>query len=134
MATNVSQKNTLTEQQQQFFKERVQFFQEKLNLNNWRIEVDTTKVSQKKVYAEVQISLEDHLAVIKFGTGWNDSNTTKHTISSVALHEVLHVFLKTYQIACVSRRGDWIVSEEHSLVVLLEKLLHEDTNIAGCSG
>lgn len=115
---------TPTKEQFQFFEERVQYFQHVLNLNDWRIEV-SSKISKRKVYAEVGISLEDRLAIVKIGSGW-DKEITNQSLSDLALHEVLHVFLKTYQSACVSRRGDWIASEEHALVVLLEKLLHED--------
>ena len=113
------------EEQTNFFKERVKSFQDLLNLKDWRIEVSPT-ISKKKVYAEVGMFLEDRLAVIKLGSGWSDKELTNQNLSDVALHEVLHVFLRTYQAACVSRRPEWMNTEEHALVVILEKLLHEN--------
>lgn len=117
--------NTPTKEDIEYFYERVVYHQCRLNLLNWRIEVKR-QPSKKKLYAEVGMSWEDRLALITLGGDWGDLEVNKYTLDDVALHEVLHVFLKTYQVACSSRKDPIINSEEHALIAVLERLLHED--------
>jgi len=108
------------EQVAEFF-EYVHDYQVLLNLQDWRIEKSSRKAG-KGAMADVGISYGDKLAVISIGKDWGQP-ITDELIRSTALHEILHVFLRPLIESAQTRDEMLIDSAEHSVVVLLEKLL-----------
>ena len=96
-------------------------FQILLNLQDWRIE-PSGKKAVKGALADVGISYPDRLASISLGNDWGRP-ITDEMLRSTALHEILHVFLCPIIEASATRNELLTDSAEHSLVVLLEKLL-----------
>jgi hypothetical protein len=124
MATKTASKikNSPNDEQTKYFFERVKYHQTKLNLNNWRIERGMGKAT-KGTYADISVSWEDRLAIVSLGDDWQSLEINEDSLDSTALHEVLHVFTKSLIYACLSKDTALIESEEHSMVVVLEKLL-----------
>jgi hypothetical protein len=118
-------KNTPTAEQIQFFFKRVKHFQNVLNLNNWRIE-NSGKSASRGCLADVGISPEDQLAVVSIGGDWGTMPISEKTLNETAAHEVLHVFIRSLVDAAQSRDPGAIASAEHSVVVILEKILTGD--------
>ena len=115
-------KNAPTLEQVELFGVCVMQYANLLNLRDWRIEVGTKK-AQKGAMADVQISLEDRLATISIGADWGGKPIDEAAIRETAIHELLHVFLRPLMDACASRDPTHIDTQEHSVIVVLEKLL-----------
>ena len=115
-------KNSPTKEQEEFFWSRIAHYQKKLNLLDWRIE-PSGKPASKGAMADVGISLEDRLAVVSLGNDWAAMPINERTLNETACHEVLHIYLTPFKIACFSRDESHIDALEHSLIVVLEKLL-----------
>ena len=115
-------KNCPTQEQIEYFYKRVSYHQVKLNLQDWRIE-NSGGTAGKGCLADVSVSPSDKLALISIGKDWGTFPITEKTLNETALHEVLHVFLRTLVDAAASRDESLIDGAEHSVVVVLEKLL-----------
>ena len=118
-------KNVPTQEQIDFFFERVKHYQGLLNLNDWRIE-NSGKPAGKGCLADVMVSPEDQLAVISIGRDWANMPINEKTLNETAAHEVLHVFIRRLVDASASRDPAAIAAAEHSVVVILEKILTGD--------
>jgi len=114
-------RNAPTAEQVESFFSYVADYQVLLNLQDWRIEHSGRK-AMTGALADVGISYPDRAASISLGRDWGQP-ITDEMLRSTALHEVLHVFLKPLIESACSRDESAIDSAEHSLVVLLEKLL-----------
>ena len=115
-------RNLLTREQEAYFYSRVSHYQDVLNLRDWRIEA-SGRPAAKGAMADVGVSLEDRLASVSLGKDWGGMQISDATLSETALHEVLHVFVSPYRAACESRDSALADSVEHSLIVVLEKLI-----------
>jgi len=115
-------KNTPTKEQIDYFFDKVSYHQVRLNLQDWRIE-NSGKFASRGNMADVLVSSEDKLAVVSIGGDWGSMPINDKTLNETALHEVLHVFLRTLVDACASRDEKMMAGAEHSIVVVLEKLL-----------
>jgi hypothetical protein len=118
-------KNTPNPEQVDFFFKQVRHFQNLLNLNDWRIE-NSGKNAARGCLADVGVSPEDQLAVISIGSDWGAMPITDKTLNETAAHEVLHVFINRLVSAAQSRDPAAISAAEHSVVVVLEKILTGD--------
>jgi len=105
-----------------YFFERVEYYQFLLNLKDWRIE-NSGRFANKGCLADVAIFVEDRLAVVSIGKEFGPMPINDKTLGETALHEVLHVFLKNLVDSAASRDPAALDSAEHSIVVVLEKLL-----------
>jgi hypothetical protein len=114
-------KNTPTDEQIEYFYKAVEKYQSRFNLANWRIERGGW--AGPGCMADVGISSEDRLAVVSIGKNWGPTKITESSMDSTAKHELIHILLKPLISAAMSRDSSLVDSEEHSLVVLLEKLL-----------
>lgn len=114
--------NSPSPEQINFFFQRVKHYQDVLNLRDWRIEA-SGRPAAKGAMADVGVSLEDRLASVSLGKDWGGMQINDATLSETALHEVLHVFTSPYRAACESRDSALADSIEHSLIVVLEKLI-----------
>lgn len=113
----------LTPEQSAYFDACMVKWQERLNLQNWRIE-RSKKAAAPHALASVTIEVPDRLASYKVGK-WD--TPTDRDLDSTALHEALHVFLAPYKFAISKDLGeDAVMSEEHAIVVFLERLLMKD--------
>jgi hypothetical protein len=115
-------KNAPTQEQIDYFFSRVAHHQVRLNLQDWRME-NSGRFAGKGCLADVGVSKDDKLAVISIGRDWLSMPINEKTLNETALHEVLHVFLNALIDAAQSRDASLLSSEEHSVVVVLEKLL-----------
>ena len=115
-------KNSPTPKQVQQFAKYVGEFQQKLNLLSWRIEGSGSPADEGSL-AQVDISLEDRLAVWSLGDDWHKTPINAKTLREAALHEILHVALCPLISAAHSRDPSHISVEEHALIIVLEKLL-----------
>jgi hypothetical protein len=113
-----------TDEQKALFTLCVTQYANILNLRDWRIEV-SDKPASKGAMADVTISAEDRMAVIRIGKDWGPKPITDLMLRETALHEVLHIFLRPLIDAAISRDQSAIDGIEHSTIVLLEKLLAE---------
>lgn len=117
MARNVPSAEQIAE-----FAAYIEHFQNMLNLRDWRIEA-SGKPAQKGALAQVTILPEDRLAVWAIGRDWGAMPINSKTLRETALHEILHVFLRPYSDACASRDESASDAIEHSVIIVLEKLL-----------
>ena len=115
-------KNAPTAEQVTEFEGYIKEYQDLLNLRDWRIE-HSGRTAQKGAMAEVAVSPEDRMAVWSMGTTWGNCPINEKTLRETALHEVLHIFLRPLMDACASRDESQIDTLEHSVIVVLEKLL-----------
>jgi hypothetical protein len=115
-------KNKTTAAHSEEFALYVAEFQDLLNLRDWRIE-PSGKPASRGAMAQVVTSLDDRLAIWSLGRDWGQLEVTSKTLRETALHEVLHVFLAPLIQAAASRDEDATAGIEHSVVVILEKLL-----------
>ena len=97
-------------------------FQDLLNLRDWRIE-HSGKPAMKGALAQIAVLPEDRLAVWSIGREWGAMPITPKTLRETALHEILHVFLRPLTDACASRDESAADAIEHSVIIVLEKLL-----------
>jgi len=112
----------ITPENRAYFFQRVAHYQDLLNLRDWRIE-PCEKPASKGAMADVRVSLEDRLASVAIAKDWGAMPVTDQTLSETALHELLHVFVTPYRAACESRDMALADSLEHSLIVVLEKII-----------
>ena len=118
-------KNAPTPEQIEFFFKRVKHYQTLLNLNDWRIE-NSGRPAGRGCLADVGVSPEDQLAVVSVGADWGSMPISEKTLNETAAHEVLHVFIRRLVDAAQSRDPSAIATAEHSVVVVLEKILTGD--------
>ncbi len=97
-------------------------FQDLLNLRDWRIE-PSGKPAQRGAMAQVATSLDDRLAVWSLGKDWGAMAITSKALRETACHEALHILLAPLVQAAASRDEEATAGIEHSVVVILEKLL-----------
>lgn len=77
--------------------------------------------------AEVQMSIEDRLAVYKTGKSFGSMEpVTELSLEKTAVHELLHIFLQDYHEAVKSGSPEFIMAAEHSIITVLENLLLKD--------
>lgn len=115
-------KNAPTPEQIAQFHQYITHYQDLLNLRDWRIE-PSGKPASKGAMADVGISMEDRLAVYSVGSDWGSMPINESTLKATACHEVLHIFLKPLMQACFQRDESAAEQLEHSVIVVLEKLL-----------
>lgn len=115
-------KNSPTTVQTEEFAQYIEHFQSLLNLRDWRIE-NSGKPAWRGNMADVGMSMEDRLAVWSIGSDWGPMPINSKTLRETALHETLHIFLAPLIAACRSRDEEAIITAEHSVVAVLEKLL-----------
>lgn len=118
----MKKKNAPTPEQCELFRLCVAEYANLLNLRDWRIEVGS-KPAQKGAMADVQISMEDRMAIVSLGSDWGPKPITNEAIRETAVHEVLHIFMRPLMEACASRDASQVDTQEHSVIVILEKLL-----------
>ena len=115
-------KNLTTTAHREEFARYVAEFQDLLNLRDWRIE-PSGRNAPKGAFAQISPQLDDRLAVWSLGRDWGGTPITSKALRETALHEVLHVFLAPLIQAAASRDEEATAGIEHSVVVILEKLL-----------
>ena len=115
-------KHVLTQEQQEHFYRMIDKYQVILNLQNWRIERHSQK-PQKGNLAEVHVSYPDRSAAVLLCTDWGEKEPTPSAIAEIAVHELLHVFLRTFEAAVQSRDPETVDASEHDIVIVLQKLL-----------
>jgi hypothetical protein len=118
----MKKKNSPTPAQVEEFKGYMEHYQRLLNLLDWRIE-HSGKSASKGALAEVLPKLEDRLAVWSLGKEWYSMEVTSENLRISALHECLHIFFASYTEACFQRDEPLSESLEHSLIVVLERLI-----------
>jgi hypothetical protein len=120
------QPNPVTAVHTQQFDACVIFWAEVLGLSDWRITVSETR-SKRAVMAEVfKIDLEQRSATIRLGTNFGATPVTERSLSELALHECLHIFLHEFkEIVQANVTQDDILSAEHRLINILERRLSD---------
>lgn len=111
-----------TDEQKALFELCVNQYANILNLRDWRIYV-SDKPAPKGCMADVNISPEDHMATVRIGRDWGPIPITDLMIRETSVHEVLHVMLRPLIDAAASRDPIAIEAAEHSIIVVLEKIL-----------
>lgn len=117
-------KNPLKPEDHKKFDEFILKWKRLLNLDNWRVERGS---GFSRAMAEVQISIEDRLAVYKTGKTFGSMEpVTPLSLEKTAVHELLHIFLQDYHEAVKSGSNEFIMAAEHSIITVLENLLLKD--------
>ncbi len=114
-------KNALNDEQKQLFIQTVEDYVTLLNLRNWRVSVSDKPC--KGAIADCSTSLEDMMAVIRYGSDWGPQEITDQIVKETAIHELLHVFLSVLIASAVSRDASATAAAEHSVITVLERLL-----------
>jgi len=114
-------KNAPTPEQVDFFYTRLEHYQKLLNLLDWRVE--RGGLASKGNIADVDLSLEDKLATVRLGDNWENTKIDEKSIDQAAAHEMVHIFLYSLIEASKSRDPAAIATAEHSVVVILERIL-----------
>ena len=116
----------ITSEQVEEFWGYVQKWQNALHLHRWRIEPTTKKT---KNCAECDFDSDDsaRLVKIRLGTNFGSTPIDSNSLETLAIHEVLHVFVKDYKDICTTKPHDsdsqmW---HEHEMIHVLEKLFME---------
>jgi hypothetical protein len=115
-------KHIISPEQEIYFFTKVSEYQVMLNLQNWRIDRHLTKGNSSNL-AEVATSNEDRSAVISLSKNWGEVEPTRQRLSEVALHECLHIFFREFQEASFYNNQTITEGVEHSMVIVLQKLL-----------
>lgn len=77
--------------------------------------------------AEVEMNIEDRLAVYKTGRSFGPLNPVNDiSLEQTAVHELLHIFLQDYSQAIKSGSQEYLMAAEHSIITVLENLLLKD--------
>jgi hypothetical protein len=103
----------------------VREWQERLGLSDWRISVSSKPAARANMAEVASVDYQARLAVIRIGTDFGSAHVGDESLEQVALHEVLHVFLKSIieiagDEACPA---DVLASEEHRVIHVLVGLL-----------
>jgi hypothetical protein len=107
------------------FKVDLAHWQTRLNLNNWRIEFKPEQFAKAGDMADATYWIDDRCASVRLGKWWSTEPTAKE-ISRTALHEVLHILLEELVVAAQSKDKTMVLSAEHGIIVLLERVLIPD--------
>lgn len=124
MATSKRNAYTLTAEDRGRFEASLRKWQKVLNLVDWRIELSDRPAGRGNS-ADVEVHYEHRLAKVRLMRTSSARPEDEH-LDSVALHELLHVRLADL-IHAVQEGADEKVIEaaEHSIIVLVEKLLRK---------
>lgn len=116
--------NPLSDSDKEAFDLYLLAWQERLGLQDWRVNRSKRKTASKANMAETKVYHRNRLANIFLGTDMGGAPVDAHTLESLALHELLHVFLAELvnQIE-YGIEGPALDSAEHRVVHVLEKLL-----------
>jgi len=110
----------------------IQHWQGVLNLRNWRI-VRSHKRDPKNLASIESIEHEHHIATYQVGVDFGKSTkVTPKTLESTAIHELLHILLSELVTEAIAQgeENEVTLACEHSVILLLEKLLQDAYGIA----
>lgn len=108
--------NEVSDAQCKEFDGYVQKWQRLLNLSDWRIE--RGKGRPKKVFSDVTFDDGAMLASYRIGANFGSAEVNSDSLERTALHEVLHVRLRKFELSTTEANG-------HEIINVLEKLLME---------
>jgi hypothetical protein len=115
---NVTPQNALTPDDADKFWQYVLEWQVKLNLTNWRFSM-STKLPGPKAAAEVLADFEARTASFRLAVDFGPNmEVNDKTLEGLALHEVLHVFLKELIVMAQADEttSDVLASIEHGTI------------------
>jgi len=116
--------NPVSDEQVAEFDMYIEKWREKLNLRDWRV-VRANKRDTTCMASLLSVEPEHKLARYSVGLHFGVCEVTSESLESTAIHEMLHLRLRSLMDACIDERGHThIVNEkEHEVVVVLEELL-----------
>lgn len=118
-------KNPVTQSGRDAFAMYVHKWQDALNLHDWRICASQKPAAKANMAEVVKFDLEARLATYRIGDDFGGTPVTDASIEEIALHEVLHVFLRElldFSGNPASNEKD-VNSAEHRVIHTLVKLL-----------
>jgi hypothetical protein len=103
----------------------VREWQERLGMADWRVTVSDKPAARANMAEVVRMDYMARLASIRIGTDFGSATVGDESLEQVALHEMLHVFLKSLiEIAGDENcPADVLASEEHRVIHILVGLL-----------
>jgi transcriptional regulator of met regulon len=119
--------NPVTPEAREAFWLYVRAWQERLGMQDWRIVVSSKPATSDAAAMVSTCDVESRLAVIRLGTDFRSEEVTDETLEDTAAHELCHIFLHAFKLACQDPRTDHatIMSEEHRIVhTLVNMLVH----------
>jgi len=124
MATRKKYPHAVTQAERDMFATALLKWQGILNLGHWRVELTPDPAGRANL-ADVEVSYSDRLAKVQLAKHLR-APLTQEQAESVALHELLHILLADL-IHVVREDSDEKIIEasEHTIIVLLEKLLRK---------
>jgi hypothetical protein len=103
--------NPVTKAHAQQFSACVDFWANVLGLGDWRVVVS---------------DLEQRSATIRLGADFGPASVTARSLSELALHECLHIFLHEFkEVVQANVTQDDILSAEHRIINVLERRLSD---------
>lgn len=116
--------NPLSDADKEAFDLYLLAWQDRLGLQDWRVNRSKRKTASRANMAETKVYHRNRLANIFLGTDMGGAPVTAETLESLALHELLHVFLaELVNQVEYGIEGSALDSAEHRVVHVLEKLL-----------
>lgn len=117
--------NPITAKDKAEFSKQLSRWQLLLGMGDWRV-AHSAKPAAKGALAEVAMcDLEARLASIRIGTDWGAESNHPRRIEQLAVHELLHIFLHEFRMACEDPRSTYehIMSAEHRVINTLTRIL-----------
>lgn len=117
--------NPVSPEAREAFKAYVRVWQEKLNLLDWRIYVSSKAAAKSDAAVADMIDIEARLARIRLGNDLGDDTVDERTVEELALHEVLHVFLREFKSFAEEPGANPadVNSAEHRVIITLTNAL-----------
>lgn len=117
-------KNPVTDEHVAEFEQYIAYWQNVLGLNDWRICRKSARCGPYMAIVD-SIEPEHRLAKYRIGKDFGGSPVNSYTLSRVALHEVLHIFLYDliHTVKVHGLEGDDCLAQEHRIIHILEPLL-----------
>lgn len=126
-------KNQLTKEHNEKFDLYVRKWLLLLNMNDWRfVRHSTPSASMAEIS---KISMTDRLAHYRVGKDFGETEVNDESLENIALHEVLHVFLAPliYEVIAYKEENKWTMEKEHSIIIVLARLLTKLSDYAAQS-
>ena len=127
MASREHDAHPITPTHRKKFAAYLRKWQARLGMQNWRIHLSRYHT---RAAADTETFFEDKMASIRLGRDWGSMEPTDHMLSSVALHELMHVrfeaFHAAYRIKDPDKRWSAIMAAEHDIINTCVWLTHPD--------
>ena len=117
-------KNPVLPAHRKQFEQLLEYWQGVLGLADWRIALSDIPAKGGVMGEVAKFDLEQRTAKIRIGTDFSETEVNERSLSELALHEMLHIFMYEFKEFCrTNDNADDILSAEHRIINVLETIL-----------